>query len=99
MDDLGTAAGVLCFVGMIAAGVKAWGWNKRQGQATIDCFTLMKFALFWMNNISNVFFLVTFCASFYYWVFYKVRAFCDLISNRCASNMRLTCGYTSSSRC
>ena len=73
-DDLGIAAGVLCFVALIGAVVQTWGWNKRQGQATIDCFTLMKFVLFWSNHISTVLFVVAFASSFYFWVFFKVTS-------------------------
>lgn len=75
-DNIGYSVGILTFFGLVVACVQAWGWNKRQGQVTIDCFTLLKFALNWFNNMANAFFVVTFGMAMYYWIFFKVSAPC-----------------------
>lgn len=71
-DDIRIAMGVLCAFACVYSFLQTWAWSKRAGKIGIDFFSIMKYVLFGINNVANVFFVVSFGASIWWLIFYKV---------------------------
>ena len=71
------ALGVLSGLAIVYAGVQTWGWSRRAGKVAIDFQTIIKFVLFTIGVLGNVFFIVSFGFSVWLLIFYKVRVLRD----------------------
>ena len=71
-NDLSIALGVLSAFSIVYGAVLTWGWSKRAGKIAIDFQSLMKFLLFTIGSLANVFFVVSFGSSIWWLIFYKV---------------------------
>ena len=71
-SDVYIAVGVHCSFALLYSGLQTWAWSRRAGKIAIDFVTLIKFVLCACGNLANVFFVVTFGASIWWWIFYKV---------------------------
>lgn len=80
-NDVSIAVGVLCALATLYSGLQTWAWSRRAGKIAIDFVTLIKFVLFACGNLANTFFVVTFGASLWWWIFYKVRLQTSVINN------------------
>lgn len=69
--DMSIAMGVLSSLGFIYAFFLTWAWSRRAGKIAIDFVTLIKFVLHLCGSLANVFFVVIFGASLWWWIFYK----------------------------
>ena len=56
-EDVSIAVGVLSAFAFAYAFVQSWCWSKRTGRIAIDFITLVKFVLFILGNLANVFFV------------------------------------------
>ena len=73
-EDISIAVGVLSAFAFAYAFMQSWCWSKRTGRIAIDFITLMKFVLFIIGNLANVFFVVMFGAALWWLIFYKVSS-------------------------
>ena len=71
-NDLAIAVGVLSAFAIVYGAVQTWGWSKRAGKIGIDFVSLMKFIMYTIGTLSNVFFVVAFGSSLWWLIFYKV---------------------------
>ena len=71
-EDLAIAAGVLSALAIVYGAVVTWGWSRREGKIAIDFHTLLKFVLFTVGSLANVFFVVAFGSAVWWLIFYKV---------------------------
>jgi hypothetical protein len=72
-NDMSIAVGVLSAFAVVYAAVQTWGWSKRDGRIGIDFPTLLKFLLFTIGVLANVFLVVAFGSAVWWFIFYKVR--------------------------
>ena len=72
-NDMAIAVGVLSAFAIVYGAVQTWGWSKRAGKIGIDFVSLMKFIMFTVGNLANVFFVVSFGSSVWWLIFYKVK--------------------------
>ena len=71
-EDVSIAVGVLSALAFAYAFIQSWCWSKRSGRIAIDFVTLVKFVLYILGNLANVFFIVMFGAALWWLIFYKV---------------------------
>ena len=74
-DDIAIAVGVLSAFALVYSFVQTWCWSKRTGRIAIDFITLVKFVVYVIGNLANVFFVVMFGASLWWLIFYKVSEY------------------------
>ena len=71
-NDVAIATGVISVFAIIYAVIQTWGWYKRSGKMAIDFVTLIKYLLFLLGDLANVFFVVTFGVGLWWFIFFKV---------------------------
>ena len=90
------SSAILCVLGCILAGIQTWGWSKRGGKTAIDFLTLIKWALYSVNCLANIFFIIALGTSCWWIVFYKVQCMhvfypggiiCKIFDCLCARHM------------
>lgn len=66
--------GALSGLGFFWAIFRTWIWNRRSGKMAPDLVTVIKFFLFLINALSNIFFAVLVVFSIFWLIFYKVQS-------------------------
>ncbi|XP_072101178.1 meckelin [Mobula birostris] len=65
------ALGFLAGLSTIYSVVKTASWKRRIGSPLIDIPTVLKFMLFYLGDLANTFFIVTFGTGLYWLIFFK----------------------------
>lgn len=69
--DISISLAVLCSNGVLWSMFRTWCWAKRAGKQAIDSTVIGKFLIITCGTLSNVFFLVSTCASVIWFVIFK----------------------------
>ncbi len=62
---------VLSAFAAVHAVFRTWVWYRRSAQVTVELQTLIQFLLHAADTLANVILLVTFLATFYWWVTFR----------------------------
>ncbi|KAL8589978.1 hypothetical protein ACOMHN_007004 [Nucella lapillus] len=65
------AVGTLSSLTAVYAAFRSWVWSKRAGRQAIDFAALVNLLFYLAAALSNIFFVITFCIAFYWFIFFK----------------------------
>jgi hypothetical protein len=77
--DIEISVGVLSVFAVLWSVMETWSWSRRSGKATVDPVTLAKLLAITAGNLANIFFVVVFFTSLYWFIFFKEQNFLHVI--------------------
>jgi len=59
--------------------MQTWSWNRRSGKSEIDIQTIINLVLMSCGHLADAFFIVSFAATFYWFIFFKKQAYVHVL--------------------